>query len=158
MSRLKKILLSVFVILTFVAYVFQQKHDVEGGVKLTLPATNQNNTTPSPTTPTATTPSTTTTTATTYKDGTYTGSVADAFYGNIQVQVVIQSGKITDVIFLQHPQDRSTSVYINSQAMPILKEEAIQTQSANVDLVSGATDSSNAFVQSLQAALSQAQA
>ncbi len=91
-----------------------------------------------------------------YKDGTYTGSVADAFYGNIQVQAVISGGKIADVIFLQYPSDRSTSVYINSQAMPLLKQEAIQAQSAQVDGVSGATASSGAFIESLGNALQKA--
>jgi len=91
-----------------------------------------------------------------YKDGTYTGSSADAFYGNIQVQAVISGGKITDVQFLQYPNDRSRSIAINTLAMPNLKQEAIQAQSANVNIVSGATDSSNAFVQSLSSALSQA--
>lgn len=91
-----------------------------------------------------------------YKDGTYTGSVADAFYGNIQVQAVISGGRITDVIFLQYPSDRNTSIYINSQAMPLLKQEAIQVQSAQVDGVSGATASSGAFIQSLGDALKQA--
>lgn len=91
-----------------------------------------------------------------YKDGTYTGMVADAFYGNIQVQAVISGGRITDIIFLQYPNDRSTSIEINSQAMPLLKQEAIQAQSANVAGVSGATASSDAFIQSLQSALNQA--
>ena len=91
-----------------------------------------------------------------YKDGSYTGSVADAFYGNIQVKAIISGGKITDVQFLQYPNDRGTSVMINAQADPYLTQEAIQVQSANVDIVSGATDSSMAFQQSLQAALNQA--
>ena len=92
-----------------------------------------------------------------YKDGTYTGSTADAYYGNIQVQVTISGGKIIDVAFLQYPSDNGTSQYINSQAMPLLKNEAIQAQSANVDIVSGASDSSQAFQQSLANALQQAQ-
>lgn len=91
-----------------------------------------------------------------YKNGTYTGSVADAFYGNVQVQVTISGGNITDVQFLQYPSDRSTSIYINSQAMPLLKQEAIQAQSAQVSGVSGATATSGAFIQSLGSALSQA--
>ena len=91
-----------------------------------------------------------------YKNGTYTGSVADAFYGNIQVQVVISGGKITDVIFLQYPSDRRTSIEINSQAMPFLKQEAIAAQSAQVDGVSGATATSQAFIESLTSALQQA--
>jgi len=91
-----------------------------------------------------------------YKDGVYTGSSANAYYGNIQVQVVIQGGKITDVVFLDHPQDRSTSVRINNHAMPILKSEVIQIQDSNVDTVSGATFTSGAFRKSLASALTQA--
>ena len=89
----------------------------------------------------------------TYKDGEYTGSVADAYYGNIQVKATIQNGKISDVQFLQYPSDRHQSVQINTSAMPILKQEAITAQSSNVDIVSGATDSSQAFIQSLAYAL-----
>ena len=91
-----------------------------------------------------------------YKDGTYTGSVADAYYGNVQVSVTITGGKITDVKFLQYPYTHSTSVFINKQAMPYLKQETIQAQSSNVQLISGATFTSQAFVQSLQSALSKA--
>jgi uncharacterized protein with FMN-binding domain len=91
-----------------------------------------------------------------YKDGTFTGSVADAFYGNIQVQATISGGKITNVQFLQFPNDNGTSQYINQQADPMLAQEAIQSQSANVAVVSGATDSSQAFIQSMSDALSQA--
>lgn len=91
-----------------------------------------------------------------YKDGAYTGDAADAFYGNIQIQATISNGKITNIQFLQAPNDRGTSIEINSQADPMLAQEAIQAQSANVDVVSGATDSSNAFVQSLQSALDKA--
>src|ERR1035437_9440767 len=89
-----------------------------------------------------------------YKNGTYTGVSADAYYGNIQVQATISGGKLTDVQFLDHPQDRGTSIRINDYAMPILRSEAIQAQSANVNTISGATDSSGAFKQSLQSALS----
>lgn len=91
-----------------------------------------------------------------YKNGQYTGISADAYYGNIQVRAVISGGKLSDVIFLDYPHDRGTSIAINSQAMPYLKSEAIAAQSAQVDIVSGATDSSSAFVQSLASALSQA--
>ena len=91
-----------------------------------------------------------------YKNGSYTGSIEDAYYGNIQVQAVISGGKITDVVFLQFPNDNRTSQYINSQADPMLKQEAIQVQSAQVDIVSGASASSQAFQASLANALSQA--
>jgi uncharacterized protein with FMN-binding domain len=91
-----------------------------------------------------------------YKDGAYTGPVADAFYGNIQVQAIIKDGRLSDVRFLQYPDDQPNSVAINKQAMPYLRKEALQAQSAQVDGVSGATDTSLAFNQSLSAALRQA--
>ncbi len=91
-----------------------------------------------------------------YRDGTYTGDPADAYYGIIQVAAVVSGGKIVDVQFLQYPNDRQTSIEVNTQAMPYLKAEAIQAQNANVDIVSGATDSSYAFRQSLASALNRA--
>jgi uncharacterized protein with FMN-binding domain len=91
-----------------------------------------------------------------YKDGTYVGDVADAFYGNVQVQVVISGGKITNVRFLQYPNDRTTSQMINAQAMPLLTQEAIQAQSAQIDGVSGATQTTRAFIESLSVALQKA--
>ena len=93
-----------------------------------------------------------------YKDGSYTGSVADAQWGNLQVKAIIQGGKIKDVQFLQAPNDRNRSVMINAYADPQLTSEAIQAQSAQVDIVTGATDSSDAFIQSLSDALAQAKA
>lgn len=93
-----------------------------------------------------------------YNDGTYTGSVADAYYGNVQVEVVITNNRISDVKFLDYPHDRSTSRRINSSAMPRLTQEAIQAQSANVNGVSGASDTSAAFKQSLAVALAKARA
>lgn len=91
-----------------------------------------------------------------YRDGTYTGTVADAYYGSVQVKASVSGGRITDVSFLQYPDTHSESVYINQQAMPYLKQEAIKAQNANVDIVSGATFTSQAFIQSLTSALSQA--
>jgi uncharacterized protein with FMN-binding domain len=93
-----------------------------------------------------------------YIDGAYTGSQADAYYGTVQVKATISGGKLVSVEFLQYPNDRRTSQYINSQAMPLLQSEAIQAQSANVNGVSGASDTSAAFIQSLGDALSKAKA
>ena len=91
-----------------------------------------------------------------YKDGIFPGSVANAYYGNVQVQASIQDGQLVSVKVLQFPNDRNTSRYINSQAIPILQQEAIQSQGGQVDVVSGATLTSEAFIQSLASALSQA--
>ena len=91
-----------------------------------------------------------------YKDGEYVGPVTDAYYGLVQVKAVIQQGKIADVQFLQYPNDRRTSIRINNIAMPYLVTEAIQAQSAQVDIISGATLTSEAFAESLQSALATA--
>ncbi len=88
-----------------------------------------------------------------YKDGTYTGPEIDAFYGFVKIKAVVQNGRIADVQFLEYPNDRRTSVRINTVAVPYLQREAISAQSANVDLISGATLTSEAFAESLQSAL-----
>lgn len=91
-----------------------------------------------------------------YRDGTYTGPSVDAFWGQVQVQAVVQNGRIASVRFLQYPSDRRTSVRINNFAIPTLQSEAVQAQNANVNIISGATLTSEAFVQSLQVALNSA--
>jgi uncharacterized protein with FMN-binding domain len=91
-----------------------------------------------------------------YKDGTYLGPVTDAYFGNVQVKAIVSGGQLTDVQFLDYPHDRNTSARINAAATPILRSEAIKAQSAQVDGVSGATQTSQAFIESLSAALAQA--
>ncbi len=91
--------------------------------------------------------------STAYKNGTFDGQPVDAYYGIVQVAVTIQNGSIQNVTFLQYPSDRRTSQEINSQAMPWLTQEAVQAQSANVDIISGATLTSEGFQMSLQSAL-----
>lgn len=88
-----------------------------------------------------------------YKDGIYTGSSVDAFYGTVQVKAAVQNGKLVDIQFMRYPNEQRESVEVSQNAMPLLKQEAIQMQSANVDVVSGATQTSQAFTESLAAAL-----
>lgn len=107
--------------------------------------------------PTPTVAPTQTTSATVkYKDGSYTGHIESAQWGYVIVQADISQGKITNVKFVRYPNDRSRSVRINAYADPVLIKEAIQAQSAQVDVVTGATDSSEAFMKSLSDALTQA--
>lgn len=91
-----------------------------------------------------------------YRDGTFQGDPADAYYGNIRVAAVVRNGKLADVQVLEYPNDRGHSIMINDYALPRLVSEAVQAQSANVRIVSGATDSSMAFRESLASALAQA--
>lgn len=169
---MKKILLSAFVVLSFAGYAFHKYSEgvshsdaVNLGSKNTLTLTN-----PSTPSSTATTSPTTSSmgmgngsgmqggmmNSSKYKDGTYTSAVADAFYGNVQIQLTVSSGKITDVNFLQYPNDRRTSQYISQQAMPYLKQEAIAAQSDQVNTISGATQTSRGFREAMQSALAQA--
>lgn len=148
---MKKFFLSSFVILTFIVYTIHKQLGNSKELNVTLP----NSLKTSQSEPLSITPNAKSTN--TYKDGEYTGDVADAYYGNVQVKATIQGGKITDVQFLDYPHDRRTSVMINTQAMPYLKTETIQAQSGNVDIVSGATQTSRAFIESLQSALIKAQ-
>lgn len=91
-----------------------------------------------------------------YRDGTYDGSVEDAVYGLYQVSAVISGGKLSDITLLKSPDDNPTSVSINSQAFAIAKNEAIQKQNAQVDIITGASDSVPAFSRSLETALNKA--
>ncbi|MBN9305978.1 MULTISPECIES: FMN-binding protein [unclassified Devosia] len=91
-----------------------------------------------------------------YRDGTYTGTSENAYYGRVQVQVTVANHQIAAVKVLSYPSDRRTSRYINSQALPMLKQEVIAADSANVDTVSGATLTSEAYLRSLGNALQQA--
>ncbi len=94
--------------------------------------------------------------ASTYQDGEYTGDFADAFYGPVQIKAVISQGKIIDVQFLKYPDHQGHTLELSNQTRPILKQEALQAQSANVDIVSGATQTSQAFIKSLASALTKA--
>lgn len=93
---------------------------------------------------------------TSYKDGTYTGDSEDTPYGNVQISVAVSGGKITDINFLQMPNDRGHTQEVTAYAEPILKQETLQKQSAHIDFVSGATSTSDGYQQSLQAALDHA--
>jgi len=88
-----------------------------------------------------------------YVDGTYTGEATGSIFGIVQVAAVVSGGKLSDVKFLQFPNDRENSIRISNESLPILKSEAIAAQSAKVDIVSGATQTSEAFSQSLSVAL-----
>ncbi len=87
--------------------------------------------------------------------GTYTGPVAETPYGPVQVAVAEQGGKIVDVKSLQLPTEHALSREISEQVAPMLRSEALQAQSAEINVVSGATFTSQAFATSLQAALQQ---
>lgn len=83
------------------------------------------------------------------------GSVIQTRWGPVQVQLTVTGKKITAVSVLQYPTG-GRSDEINNQALPILVNETMTSQSASIDMVSGATYTSTGYVQSLQSALDQA--
>jgi uncharacterized protein with FMN-binding domain len=87
---------------------------------------------------------------------TYTGSVAQTRWGPVQVKITVQDGKLTKVTVLQEPNGNRRDQEINDQALPILIDETVSAQSAKIDMVSGATVTSEGYVQSLQGALDEA--
>jgi uncharacterized protein with FMN-binding domain len=91
-----------------------------------------------------------------YRDGTYTGSSENAYYGRVQVRVTVANHRVAGIKVLNYPSDRRTSRYINSQALPLLQQEVIAANSSDVDTVSGATLTSEAYIRSLGTALRQA--
>jgi len=72
------------------------------------------------------------------------------------VQLTVSGGKITKVDVLQYPNGNGRDAEINSYALPILVRDTVSAQSANIDMVSGATVTSDGYLQSLQSALDQA--
>lgn len=97
-----------------------------------------------------------TTSRVSYEDGTYTGDTLDSPYGTIQIGAVISGGKITDIRFLQMPNDRGHTQEVTAFSEPLLKQDTLKKQSAHIDFVSGATTTSEVYEQSLQSALDKA--
>ena len=106
--------------------------------------------------PSSTAGPTSVTTGTASTGGTYAGTVADTRWGPVQVEITVADGTITAVDVLQYPTGNGKDQQINARALPILVQGTIRAQSANIDMVSGATVTSDGYVQSLQSALDQA--
>jgi uncharacterized protein with FMN-binding domain len=98
-------------------------------------------------------PSSATSTAT---SGTVTGDVASTSWGPVQVQVTVANGTVTDVSVVEYPNNNGKDRQINARALPILVQETLEAQSSQIDMVSGATVTSDGYLESLQSALDKA--
>ena len=101
------------------------------------------------------TPSSTSSTPSSTGTKTVTGASADTRWGPVQVKITVVNGKITSAQAVDYPQNNSRDQEINSFAIPQLQQETIDAGSANIDMVSGATYTSQGYIQSLQSALDQ---
>ncbi|MBE1588962.1 FMN-binding protein [Nonomuraea angiospora] len=87
---------------------------------------------------------------------TVTGDPAETRWGPVQVAITVSGGKIADVQVLQAPDGNRRDIEINDAALPILTQEALSAQSAQIDTVSGATYTSEGYARSLQSAIDRA--
>jgi uncharacterized protein with FMN-binding domain len=100
--------------------------------------------------------SSSTTSSTSGTAKTYSGDAIMTRYGNVQVQITVKDGKITAADVLQVPMSDRHDEMINSMAVPVYNQEAVSAQSAQIDVVSGATYTWQGYTQSLQSAIDQA--
>lgn len=94
--------------------------------------------------------------ATSSASSTVTGSVAQTRWGPVQVELTVSGGKVTAVQVVQQPDSNGRDREINARALPILVKETLTAQSAKIDMVSGATYTSDGYLTSLQSALDKA--
>jgi uncharacterized protein with FMN-binding domain len=89
-------------------------------------------------------------------NGTFKGSTVQTQFGPVQVQIVVQNGKITSADAIRYPSGSQRDVMIANYAVPTLNTEAVRAQSAKISMVSGATYTSDGYLQSLQSAIDNA--
>jgi uncharacterized protein with FMN-binding domain len=163
---MKRIVLWFMSTLTVVTLLFgyhtSTSSELAGGRSTVLASPSGGGSTTSGTTPGTTpapapgTTSGTTGGTTSGTTATVTGDSTDTRWGPVQVQITVASGKITDVKVVDYPNGNGRDEQINARALPILVRETMDAQSANIDMVSGATVTSEGYLGSLQSALDQA--
>jgi uncharacterized protein with FMN-binding domain len=84
-----------------------------------------------------------------------TGAAVNTRFGPVQVRITVANGRMTAVQAIVYPQENSRDQEINSYAIPQLNAEAAQAGNASIDMVSGATYTSQGYIGSLQSALDQ---
>ena len=108
-----------------------------------------------PSTSTGSTPSSTPSASASSATTVITGDAVQTRYGAVQVKVTFSGSTITAVDTIQYPDRDGRDIEINNQALPILQQEVLASQSANIDTVSGATYTSEGYIQSVQSAIDQ---
>lgn len=99
-------------------------------------------------------PAAATTAAAVAKSGTFTGPAIFVNYGTVQVKITVANGHITDAVAVQAPSGRNDRY--TQMAVPILKQQTLAAQSANIKGASGASYTSYGWAKSLQGALADA--
>lgn len=84
---------------------------------------------------------------------TITGDSIETRFGPVQVRITVTNGKITSATAIDYPTDTPRDQQINAYAIPTLNQEAVGSTTASINMVSGATYTSDGYLQSLQSAL-----
>lgn len=87
------------------------------------------------------------------KDGQYLGRDVDSGFGPVQVRIKVTGGKLTSITTVKEPNGQSESARLSRETFPKLARQALAEQSAEVDTVSGATETCEAYRESLQSAM-----
>lgn len=141
-------------VVALLALLSFKSHPVTAGSSSGLPSASLPGSTPTSPTPSSPSPSAAPPDPTATR--TIAGQAIQTRYGTVQVQIKVSGTQIRSVSFLQLTADDRRSQEINDQAGPVLLQETLSAQSAQVDVVSGATYTSDGYLQSLQSALDQA--
>jgi uncharacterized protein with FMN-binding domain len=87
---------------------------------------------------------------------TLTGDSVQTRWGAVQVRITVKAGRIVSSEAIAYPNNNGHDVQINAYAVPVLNQQAVDAQGADLDGVSGATVTSEGYRRSLQSALDQA--
>lgn len=148
---MKKILYAVLATVSGLVLLFSYKTSLDVVTPTTVAAT------PTNTSGTGTPGAGSTTVTTGLQDGTYTGDAVGTRYGPVQAKITVSGGMITAVDVPEYPNGNGRDSQINERAIPRLISETLQSQDASIDMVSGATYTSEGYTRSLQSAIDQAQ-
>jgi uncharacterized protein with FMN-binding domain len=155
---MRRITLWLFSTIAALVLLFSYRTSTNGAdtaVAATVPAPEPTTSATTPPTSSSASPKASTSSSSSTSTGakTYAGSTASTRWGDVQVTITVTDGKITDVAVPVYPSGNGKDQEINAYALPILRQETLSAQNANVDTVSGATVTSDGYLQSLQSAL-----
>lgn len=153
---MKKIVLAVMTTISGLVMLFSY-HTSTQSVAATTPEEADTGNTQSDAGTTTTAPSATASASSSASsssgDGTYTGDAVETRWGTVQVEITVENGRITSSDAVQFPSESRKDQQINAYAVPALNAEVVQAQSASIDAISGATVTSDGYIESLQSAI-----
>jgi len=149
---MKKIVLAVMTTISGLVMLFSYHTSTQGVAANSSGGTDTGNTQSDAGT-TTTAPTATASASGSGVNGTYTGDAVETRWGTVQVEITVADGTITSADAVAYPTGNPRDQQINAYAVPVLNAEVVAAQSASIDAVSGATVTSDGYLQSLQSAI-----